>query len=217
MATDGVGVRIEYAGPQGPMEEEFFALQCRNEVPYYGPQGTTVQTNWYLLSPHSFQTHQGRLDTQRPVLQAIRRSARVNPAWQQLYAQIMQQLAAGFNQQIEAGYQSIYAAGQLSRQISANNDAFLNAMQQQRAAEHAQFQAARHADQRSATDEFSDYLRGVQTYEDPYWGQSQHASDYQYVWTDGFGNYRYSNDPSVHPSIGDNINWQLMTPKPRGH
>ena len=66
------------------------------------------------------------------------------------------------------------------------------------------------ANARSATDGFDDYIRGVNTYQDPYWGQSQHSIDHQYAWTDGFGNYKYSNDAGYDPNIGSSQSWQPM-------
>ena len=50
----------------------------------------------------------------------------------------------------------------------------------------------------------------MNTYEDPYWGQSQHSNEHEYAWTDGQGSYRYSNDSSFDPNIGSTQNWQQM-------
>jgi hypothetical protein len=48
------------------------------------------------------------------------------------------------------------------------------------------------------------------TYEDPYWGESQQSNLYDYVWTDGQGNYQPTNDASYDPNVGATTNWQLM-------
>jgi hypothetical protein len=42
---------------------------------------------------------------------------------------------------------------------------------------------------RNSADNFDDYIRGVDTVNDPYYGTSQHASTEPYHWTDGYGSY----------------------------
>jgi hypothetical protein len=86
---------------------------------------------------------------------------------------------------LQQGHASIAAAGAASRQISANSDAVLHTMQAHRQQDNAQWQhdraAQAAADARAPTDGFSDYIRGVNTYEDPYWGRSQHSNEHQYA------------------------------------
>lgn len=65
---------------------------------------------------------------------------------------------------------------------------------------------------RSANDRFSDYIRGVETVDDPYYGTSQHSYNQQYHWTDGYGSYRHSNDPTYNPNQRESADWQLMEP-----
>jgi hypothetical protein len=79
-----------------------------------------------------------------------------------------------------------------------------------RAADTANRNASATAAARNSTDNFDDYVRGVDTVNDPYYGTSQHASTEQYHWTDGYGNYRNSNDASFNPNHVENGDWQLM-------
>ena len=65
---------------------------------------------------------------------------------------------------------------------------------------------------RSSVEKFDDYIRGVDTVDDPYYGTSQHASTEQFHWTDGYGNYRNSNETSYDPNRTEAGNWQLMKP-----
>src|SRR5262249_30346646 len=108
----------------------------------------------------------------------------------------------------------INAAGLVSQQISRNNDAMLQSMEARRSQETAAWQHQRAenavASGRTPVDAFSEYLRGVNTYDDPYWGQSQHSNTHDYVWTDGTGSYQYSNDPSFDPNIGASRTWRQM-------
>jgi len=50
----------------------------------------------------------------------------------------------------------------------------------------------------------------VDTVKDPYYGTSQHSSTDQYHWTDGYGSYRHSNDPSGDPNRTEIGTWQRM-------
>jgi len=203
-----VRVRIEYMENGRPIEEEFYGSYSLNKVPYYGPMGAMVQVNWGFARLITFREEKGRLDARRDVFWRIAGSVKINPQWEQLYAQITQQLQAQFNLYIQQGYSQIQAAGQLSRAISANNDAMIANMDQQR-------QAAWHSHTpsgpgHSATDGFDEYIRGVETVNDPYYGTSQQDSNYQYHWTDGSGNYQQSNDPFFNPNVGSNQSWTLM-------
>ena len=61
---------------------------------------------------------------------------------------------------------------------------------------------------------FSQYMRGTEKMQDPYWGESDQSYDYQYHWTDGYGSYKHSNDLGDNPNIGATQNWTLMQPVP---
>jgi hypothetical protein len=55
------------------------------------------------------------------------------------------------------------------------------------------------------------YLRGTERMKDPYSGESERYAA-RHHWTDGFGNYRSSDDPSFNPNIGagGGMTWQRM-------
>jgi len=63
---------------------------------------------------------------------------------------------------------------------------------------------------RSENDKFDDYIRGVDTVDDPYWGTSQHSSTEKYHWTDGYGSYRNSSAGDYDPNKSEKGQWQLM-------
>ena len=206
----GVCAMATYHEQGRQMREDFFALHEQNSVPNYGPQGVLHQINWGLSFIHSFKADAALIDQYVPMFQGIIASLKLHPAWQTLSAQILQQLAVQFNSYIQAGYSQIQAAAQASRAISANNDAMLAAIDHN--LRHSWSSTPSSSD--STARRFSDSIRGVETYEDPYWGESQHSSDYDYVWTDGFGNYQSTNDALFDPNIGGTVNWQVMKPKP---
>jgi hypothetical protein len=165
-----------------------------------------------LLRLFAFRAAKGQLDSYREMFWRMAASVRVNPLWEQLYNQVLQQLQVQFNNYIQAGYNQIQAAGQLSRAISANNDAMLRSFEQQRQAA-ARSSHSSSGSGRSPNDSFSDYIRGVETVHDPYYGESQQDANYQYHWTDSSGNYQYSDDPFFNPNIGATTHWTLMEPK----
>jgi len=203
----GIGVKVSYSLNGKPVDEEFYAVGYQIPVPYDGPQGRTYQINWGLLSVHSFRAPAGTLDQRRPVFAAIVKSLRLNPAWEQRVTAVNKYLADLFNRQLQAGYDQIAAAVAVSKQISANNDAMLATIDSQLAAARASGGGGYDT---SAAAKFDDYIKGVTTVEDPYYGTSQHSNDTSFHWTDGYGNYRNSNDVTYDPNRTEVGNWTPM-------
>ncbi|HYG80442.1 MAG TPA: hypothetical protein VD861_08650 [Pyrinomonadaceae bacterium] len=211
--TEDASVKVEYAEHGRLYEEEFYGMKFSQDVPYYGPQGMMVQINWGFARLWSFRAEKGAFDAAQETFWRVARSVKVNPRWGQIYAQVMQQIKTAFDQQMEAGYANIQAAVQMSKAISANNDAMLASFEQQRQAARQSSVARSDASDRSPNDGFDEYIRGVETVNDPYHGESQQDYNYQYHWTNGSGEYQHSNDPFFNPNIGSNQNWTIMTPK----
>lgn len=207
----GLGVKVTYNLDGKPVEEEFYTVFDLLQIPYDGPRGRTYQINWGLEALHSFRAPAGTLDNRRPVFAAIAKSFRPNPAWQKRQAAINTYLADQFNRQLKADYDGIAAAGRLSRQLSANSDAFLAAIDRQLQSQSSSSTGSGDAGEaRSSADNFDDYIRGVDTVDDPYYGTSQQSSNQQFHWTDGYGSYRNTNDASYDPNHSENGSWQLM-------
>ncbi len=205
----GVAVKVTYDFNGQPVEEEFYAVCYQQVLPYDGPRGHVDEIDWGLTYLHSFRALQGTLDKRRNVFAAIAHSLKPNPAYLQRVGAIEKVLGEQWQRNLKAGYDQIRAAGELSKQLSRNSDAFLanvdNQLKASRAAD-----AKSTAQGRSANDTFDDYIRGVVTTDDPYWGTSQHSLNQEYHWTDGYGSYRHSNDSSYDPNKNENGSWQLM-------
>jgi hypothetical protein len=206
----GLSVKVAYTRNGKPFEEEFYAVYDLVEIPYDGPRGRTWQINWGLTAFHSFRAPAGTLDHRRPVFAAIPKSFRPNPAWRSRAAAIQQVLGAEFDRQLKAGYDQIAAAAALSKQLTANSNAFLANVDRQ-----LQANAASHSttDERPTKDynaSFDDYIRGVVTTDDPYYGTSQHSLTEEFHWTDGYGNYRNTNDASADPNRTEVGQWVQM-------
>jgi hypothetical protein len=202
----GIGIKVAYEWNGKPVEEEFYSVYYYMEIPFDGPQGRTYQINWGLIGTHSFRAGAGTLDKRRPVFGAIMKSLKGNPEWTRRVVEVQKNVSARIQQQQQQGWDSIAAAGARSREISRQNDAMLAAIDKQLVAS----RPAPSANGRSSTDHFDDYVRGVDTTDDPYWGTSQHSSSEQYHWTDGYGSYRNSNDPSYDPNQHETGGWVQM-------
>ena len=217
----GVATRIEYSENGILIEEEFLGLMIVQQAPpTYGSGGTIVQTNWGFTRLICFRAEKGKLDALLLDYWKIVKSVKANPNWEtQVINPILQQMQQSFQQHLQAGYDQINAATRMSQMISAQNDAFLQQQQQKREAEAVAWEKQKQQEaqsQGSYTKEeaFGDAMMGRETYHDPYYQQgSQHSGYHQYVWTNGQGEYQYSNDANFDPNLGAGQNWSLMQKK----
>ncbi len=207
----GVGIKIGYDLDGKPVEEAFFAVYYLNSGHGEGQAAVLTQTNWGLAKLHSFRAPAGQLDKRMPVFAAIEKSFQPNPDWARRVQIIRSKLQEAVEQKIKQGYAQIAAAHQVMEQVMANEAAFDKQIDQFDASLRANPGAgAGGAAGRSVWDKFDDNIRGVDTTDDPFWGQSQHSNLEQYHWTDGYGNYANTNDSNYNPSADSPGNWQLM-------
>jgi hypothetical protein len=214
---EAMSMRVRYTLNGAPAEEDFFAFYTAVQtIPYTGPQGTSHEFHRLLWLSHAVGATDGLLASVYPLLGTVAASIRPDENYQRHIQAVQRHITAQFNAYLQRGYDSIAAAAQLSRTISANNDALLSSMQQQRAAQNRADDARRAAagGGTSPNDSFSQYIRGTTRMNDPYWGTSERDSNYRYHWTDGQGNYRASNDSGFNPNVGagGGPNWQRMEP-----
>ena len=214
---EAMSMRVRYTLNGAAAEEDFFTFYTAVQtIPYTGPQGTSHEYHRLLWLSHSVGATEGLLPSVYPLLSTVAASIRPDENYQHHIRAVQRHITAQFNAYLQRGYDSIAAATQLSRTISANNDALLSSMQQQRAAQ-TRADAARRAAAGGGTspnDAFSQYIRGTTRMNDPYWGTSERDSNYRYHWTDGQGNYRARNDAGFNPNVdpGGGLNWQRMAP-----
>ena len=214
-ATEGSGVcmRIRYQSGNDTVDEEFYGFMSKVvTIPYTGPQGTTYEYHRYMSLVHSMGAKNGKLESMRPVLGLIASSFQTDKIWLQRYQEVTKELSDAYQRNLAQGYAQIEAAGRLSRAISANNDAMIRAMDQQRAESNA---ASARSDDRAykAAENFDQYIRGTEKVEDSYGQVSEQPSQYNYHWADGFGNFAHSNDPDYDPNrYTMGAAYQRMTP-----
>jgi hypothetical protein len=145
-----------------------------------------------------FRAEQGQLDRQAPLLQTIFASARVNRLW---FAHLLQVREAWIQGQL----QNIQQAGELSRYIARTTDEMSDAQQRS-------WENRRASEDRSAA-AFSEYIRGVETYHDPFSERDvQLPTGYRDVWVSRGGEYLLANDPNLNPNATASGTWQRIDP-----
>lgn len=211
----GIAVKISYSLNGAPVEEAFYGVYYRASSRGAGPASALEQTNWGVEYLQSFRAPAGQIARRMPVFAAIARSYHIYPAWAKRRDLVIAKLQETFDQKIKAGYQQLAAAQQLAAEVTANAAAFSKQIDAQMVANRQAGSAGSSSSQgRSVFDKADDLYRGVDTTEDPMWGTSQHSFLEQYHWTDGFGDYRNSNDPNYDPNKDEAGSWQLMPTAP---
>jgi hypothetical protein len=186
-------VRLEYEENGKPIAEDVYITLIVSRSPM-----VPTMTSWSLEHQYSLRAEKERLDSLAPLLHAMVSSMRLELAWYAGYGQVVQLWRQG-------QMQSIRDAGELSRRISANNDAILASMR-------SAWQT-RQASQDRMSREFSESIRGVETYAQPYEEREiQLPSGYRDVWTNRAGEYVFSNDSGYDPNVGATNEWRRLEP-----
>jgi len=213
---EAMTMHVRYQRNGAPAEEDFFSFYTAVQtLSSTGPQGTGHEYHRMLALSHSVGAVDGLLPSAYPLLATVASSIRPDEAYQQHIMAVRQRLAQQSDANSKRNYAGIAAAGARSRAISANNDAMIASMDRNRAAQNradASRRAAAGGGGGGSSDSFSQMIRGTTRMSDPYWGTSEHDSNYSYHWTDSQGNYRASNDASFNPNAGagGGANWQRM-------
>jgi hypothetical protein len=217
IAGEGIDFRVRYESGGETVDEEFFGLLTpKVTIPYHGPQGTTYEYHRMLALVHSLGAKRDakgdRLESVRPLLGYMARSYEVDKVWEKQRDVVIKQLVDAYNRNLAAGYAQIEAAGRLSRSISANNDAMIRAMDEQRAAANTAHTSSPSESAYKGAEDFDQYIRGTEKVEDSSGNVSEQSSLYSYHWTDGFGNYVHSNDSSFDPNNHSNVPYEKLKP-----
>jgi hypothetical protein len=197
--TDGGKIRIEYRERGLPMEEEIFAVVETAYSSMPTMYGTITNTNWVADYLFSFKAEKGKLDKQAKMFQTIAYSFRLNPQWFNKYNQLVNRL-------VQMQIQRINQIGEISRIISRTNDEISDMIMRS--------YNERQAVNDRVAENFSEYVRGVDKYQDPIENRSvELPSGYDNAWTNSLGEYILSDSPSFDPNVGSNLNWQRMNKK----
>ena len=220
----GVAIKVGYDLNGQPVEEAFFGVyyisRGGNDAVSVGQMhmgaNTIQQINWGFQALQSFRAPAGTLDQRMPMFCVIAKSMYLNPEWIRLRNAINDKMLTDFNQKLKQGYDQIRAAQATMEQTMRQEAAFDAGFEKQEAALRSSGvddSWLRDGGTRSASDHWDDLIRGVDTLNDPSTGGTTQLSNLgQYHFTDGFGNYRTSDDPNYTPEkAGEVGSWQLMT------
>ena len=216
----GVAIKIGYDLDGKPVEEAFFGVYYLSQGANAGVNaGMIKQTNWGLQALQSFRAPAGTLEKRMPVFCVIAKSFYVNPEWVRLSKAITEKMVADFNQKLKEGYDTLRAAQAIVDQTMKQQAAFQANFDKQeeafRSSGGVDDSYLRDGGKRSAADHWDDVIRGVDTLNDPNGGTTQLSNLGQYHFTDGFGNYRTSDDPNYTPEkAGEVGSWSQMTTAP---
>ena len=210
----GVAIKIGYDLNGQPVEEAFFGVYYISQGANEGVNaGMIKQTNWGFQALQSLRAPAGTLDKRMPMFCVIAKSMYVNPEWVRLSKAINDKMLADFNQKLKQGYDQLRAAQAIVDQTMKQQAAFqANFDKQEEAFRNSggvDDSYLRDGGARSAADHWDDMIRGVDTVNDPSNGGTTQLSNLgQYHFTDGFGNYRTTDDPNYTPEkAGENGSW----------
>jgi hypothetical protein len=216
----GVAIKIGYDLNGQPIEEAFFGVYYISQGANAGVNaGMIKQTNWGFQALQSFRAPAGTLDKRMPMFCVIAKSLYVNPEWVRLSKAITDKMLADFNQKLKEGYDQLRAAQAIMDQTMKQQAAFQANFDKQeeafRSSGGVDDSFLRDGGTRSAADHWDDMIRGVDTLNDPNGGTTQLSNLGQYHFTDGFGNYRTTDDPNYTPEkAGEVGTWTQMTAAP---
>ncbi|HEX4488446.1 MAG TPA: cysteine rich repeat-containing protein [Terriglobales bacterium] len=221
----GIAIKIGYDLNGQPVEEAFFGVYYITKVGSdavsagheHIAAGAFQQTNWGFQGLQSFRAPAGTLEKRMPVFCVIAKSWYVNPEWSRLAEAIGKKMQDDFNQKLKEGLDQIVAAEKIMDQTMRQQAAFqANFDKQEEAFRNtpaADDSYLRDGGARSAADHWDDLIRGVDTVNDPSTGGTTQLSNAgQYHFTDGFGNYRTTDDANYTPEqAGEVGSWTRMS------
>jgi hypothetical protein len=195
-AAEGGKIRIVYQEGRRPIEEEIYAVVSQ----FVTDPGGYFIDYWYIDYVFAFRAGQGQLDAHSKTFQTMILSLRVNPRWFAKVVNTKEYLA-------QMVMRNIKAVGRIG-EIAARAGSEMRADQQA-----AWEQRQRVNDKISQN--FSDYIRGVDRYNDPFSGKEiELPSGYGTAWANNLGEYVVTDSPGYNPNVGSNLTWQPMPPKP---
>jgi len=194
--AEGARVRFQYDAGGARLEEELYGVVevSRTSMPMLF--GAVEHIFWMADYLFSFRALQGQLDDLADLFLAVAHSFRLNPQWFGRYMQVSQFL-------IQNQIQQIQHVGQISRIVSQTSseisDMMMDTYQQ------------RQDTMDRISERFSQAIRGVDEYHDPYEGRGvELPGGYGHAWANPLGEYILTDDPNFNPNIGSDLDWQQM-------
>ena len=187
-------VKIEYQQNGQDVEEEFYGQLDVTDMRTPSVMGEMKTIIWSASNLYSCRAPKGSLEDCRKIALTAKSSARLSLPFYNRLAQVIQLLSNHV-------YQQIYQAGQISKIISQTNDQMIANID-------ASYQQTQKANDH-VYDQFSDYMRGVDRYNDG-GSQIQLPSGYTNAWVNDRGEYLLSNTQGYDPNTALNGNWKEL-------
>ena len=197
--ADGAKIRIEYKRGSTAMEEEIYGVVESFSFPIQTMTGVATNTLWTVDYLFSFKAQRGTLDGRSKLFQTIATSFALNPQWFNKYNQVVEYL-------IQRQIQQIHSIGELSRIISQTHNEISES--------NLRSYYDRQAVYDRVAENFSEHIRGVDAYYDPFEQKSvELPSGYQRAWTNNLGEYIVTDQEDFNPNVGSNLHWEMMERK----
>ncbi len=187
-------VRISYRENNQTIDEEFYA---QLDVSTLSSQGyaTMMHTLWSASMLFSVKAPKSKIDDCRKVAMTIKASSKATLPFYNKYMQVVKLLS-------DAVYQRIYAAGQISKIISQTND------QVSKSISDSYWQTQKSYERTS--NQFSDYSRGINRYDDGTGIPVHLPSDYNDAWVNDRGEYLVGDSRTFDPNTTLSGNWRQL-------
>jgi hypothetical protein len=191
---DAARIRIEYELNGAPVEEDIFGVMQTAMVP---AGNIVIQVTERIVA---MRANRGHLEAARPVQLAIVNSSKINPEWFNKYAQLVDFF-------VRAKIREIHAVGEFSRALSQTS----NQISQERM---KQWEETNRRQDRIDR-EWSEYIRGTETYNDPVRGEPvELPSGHNHAWVSRGGEYILTSNPNFNPNVEMRGDWVEMKPTP---
>ena len=190
-------VKIEFTKNGQPYEGECYGTLTvmRTVTQGFAPMETD---GWTLSGLSSCAAPKGRIEECKKVALTIRSSAKMTLPFYNRYTQVQKLLQ---NQ----AYARIYQAGQISKIISQTNDEISKSISD------SYWDRQRSNDR--INQNFSDYVRGVDRYNEPGGSEVQLPSGYGNAWVNNKGEYLMSDQSSFDPNVELKEEWKPLEKK----
>jgi len=197
ISAESARAKVAYELKGAPVEEWLSAVVTvhARPVPVFtgGRMGQTISYTEEARLLFGMRAPAGQLEANQKLFQLIVSSMSIEPEWQGRVTQVQTNIVA-IRQKGEADRQKI-------RQQSAEDV---------RRIQNETFQNQQHA-QDVQHQQFSQYIRDVETYRDPNSGERVELSNqYGHAWSNGAGEYILSESPNFNPNAHLNGSWTEM-------
>ncbi len=181
-------LRYAYHFNGQPWEEDVYITATYSPYP--------LGTLWSVNNAYAFRAPSGQLDKLTPIMNTTVTSARLSQDWFSGYCYVQKLFNNRMNQDIKN-------ATELSKTITRNNEEIRKL--------YADVYKERNDSQDRINASFGEYIRGVDTYKNPYEDRPiQLPAGYKDAWVNRAGEYILSEQQTYDPNVGSTNEWRRM-------